>query len=90
MAISLPPELEHRVTVRARELRRDPADVLAEIVESALADDADDLEALRQAVADADARFEAGEGIDHDDAMAELDEHITRRFGPRAVGPNRQ
>jgi predicted transcriptional regulator len=70
MALQLPPELEQRVTRIAHESARNPADVLADIVSSALELDSD--EELWAAVADSDAEFARGEGIPHEQVVQEM------------------
>jgi hypothetical protein len=59
MAITIPPDLEQRVTRRARELDRDPVDVLTELLERAL--EADEYrQRLERIAEDQDAALEGG------------------------------
>jgi predicted transcriptional regulator len=65
VALTLPPELEQRVTALARETSRKPEDVLTELVEVALADDA----AFGSTVREGLAQLDRGETVPHDDVM---------------------
>ena len=68
MALTLPPELEQRVTALAREVAREPEDVLADLVDEALDDDA----AFRSTVRAGIAQLDRGEAVPHEQVMADL------------------
>jgi predicted transcriptional regulator len=68
MALQLPPELEQRVEDLAQATGREPASVLAELVDTALTDDA----ALRAEVQAGIAELDRGEGITHEQAMERM------------------
>lgn len=68
MALLLPPELEQRVTALAQRTSRKPEDVLAELVDDALEDDA----AFRGTVREGLAQLDRGETVPHEQVMGEL------------------
>lgn len=78
MALTLRPDLEQRVTALARETSRKPEDVLAELVDDALEDDA----AFRSTVRQGIAQLDPGEVVAHeqvtDELRAILGQHSTR------------
>lgn len=78
MALILPPELEQRVTALAREVAREPEDVLADLVDEALDDDA----AFRSTVRAGIAQLDRGESVPHDQVMADL-RAILKQHSPR-------
>jgi len=61
-------ELERRVTALARETSRKPEELLAELVDDALEDDA----AFRSTVRDGIAQLDRGESVPHEQVMDEL------------------
>ena len=61
MALHLPPELEQRVVQRAAETHRDPQEVLADLVDGALAEDDEFIAFGRKRWAEADAAVARGE-----------------------------
>jgi predicted transcriptional regulator len=75
MALHLPPELERRVVKLADETRRDPQEVLADLLDGALEDDA----AFRAAVRDGEAQLDRGESVPHAQVMADLRAILSRR-----------
>jgi predicted transcriptional regulator len=79
MALHLPPELERRVVELAAEKRRDPQDVLAELVDGALDDDA----SFRAAVREGTAQLDRGEGIPHEQVMSDLRAILSRHARPQ-------
>jgi predicted transcriptional regulator len=68
MSISVPPELEQRVAQLAAETNREPQAVLNELLGTALEEDA----AFRAEVRAGIAQLDSGQGIPHNEAMAEL------------------
>jgi predicted transcriptional regulator len=74
MALQLPPELERRIVQLATEKHRDPQDVLAELVDGALDDEA----AFRAAVREGTAQLDRGEGVPHEQVMTDLRAILTR------------
>jgi predicted transcriptional regulator len=74
MPINLPPELETRVTALAAAMHREPETVLAELVGTALEEDADFRSEVRAGIAELD----AGKSVPHDEAMARLSATIER------------
>jgi predicted transcriptional regulator len=75
----VPPELEQRVAALARETSRDPQDVLTDLLDEALDDDA----VFRAAVREGAAQLDRGEGIPHDQVMADLREILARHARPQ-------
>jgi predicted transcriptional regulator len=68
MPLHLPPELERRVTELAAETHREPQALLADLVGSALDEDA----AFRAEVRAGIAELDRGEGVEHEEAMRRL------------------
>ncbi len=68
MPLVVPPELEQRVADLARETARDPQEVLSELLDEALNDDA----AFRATVAEGAAQLDRGQGVAHEQVMADL------------------
>jgi predicted transcriptional regulator len=68
IALTLPPELEQRITALVRETSREPADVLAELVNDALEDDAPFRSTVREGIA----QLHRGEVVPHEQVMDEL------------------
>ena len=68
MPLVVPPELEQRVADLARETARDPQEVLSELLDDALNDDA----TLRATVAEGAAQLDRGQGVAHEQVMADL------------------
>lgn len=61
MALIVPPELEQRVTALAQRMSRDPQDVLADLLDEALADDDDFIAFGQKRWAEGDAAVARGE-----------------------------
>jgi predicted transcriptional regulator len=79
MPLIVPPELEQRVTALAQEASRDPQEMLADLLNEALGDDA----AFRTAVREGVAQLDRGEGIPHEQVMADLREILGQHSRPQ-------
>jgi predicted transcriptional regulator len=79
MVLQLPPELERRVVQLATDTHRDPQAVLAELVDGAL----DDETAFRAAVREGTAQLDRGEGVPHEQVMADLRAILVRHARPQ-------
>jgi predicted transcriptional regulator len=78
MPLHIPPELEQRVATLAQETQREPDSVLAELLTEALDEDAVFRVEVRAGIAELD----AGQGISHEQVIAEL-RAVIERHGPR-------
>jgi predicted transcriptional regulator len=72
MDVQFPPEIEAEITRRASSAGKNPAEVVQEMISTALADEARFLEAVEQGFAELD----AGHFITHED----VGKRIERRF----------
>lgn len=78
MSLTVPPELERRVIALARETARDPSEVLANLLDDALDDDAEFRASVRAGVA----QLDAGESVPHEQVLADL-RAILAQHAPR-------
>ena len=79
MPLIVPAELEQRVTALAQETARNPQDVLADLLDEALGDDA----AFRVAVREGIAQLDRGEAVPHEQVMADLRAILVRHSRPQ-------
>lgn len=75
----VPPELEQRVTALAQQTARDPQDVLADLLDEALGDDA----AFRSTVREGIAQLDRGEAVPHEQVMADLRAILVQHSRPQ-------
>jgi predicted transcriptional regulator len=79
MTLTVRPDLEKRLAAVAGELRRDPQDVLDDMIAASIEDEAAFLAAVQEGK-DAAAR---GEGIPHDEVFANLEKKLLDKYGIR-------